>query len=40
LRFIDNGAPVERTQITTVEIRDVGTTKMDVPDEVKKILGL
>jgi len=39
LSFINNGAPTESTQITTVEIKDVGTTKMDVPDEVKKILG-
>jgi hypothetical protein len=33
-----NGNQTERTQTTTVEIKDVGTTKIDVPDEVKKIL--
>jgi hypothetical protein len=40
VHFTDNGAPIENTQVTTVEIKDVGTTKMDVPDEVKIILGL
>jgi hypothetical protein len=40
LHFIYNGTPIESTQITTVEIKDVGTTKLDVPDEVKKIMGL
>jgi hypothetical protein len=40
LQFTFNGSPIENTQITTVEIKDVGTTKMDAPGEVKIILGL
>ena len=34
--FNDNPIDVDRD--TTVEIKDVGTTKMDAPDEAKKLL--
>jgi hypothetical protein len=33
-----NGNPVEIDRTTTVEIKDVGTTKIEVPDDAKKKL--
>jgi hypothetical protein len=36
VRFGDNDREVDRS--TTVEIKDVGTTKLDVPDAAKKLL--
>ena len=34
-----NGEDMEFERTTTVEIKDVGTTKINVPDEAKKKLG-
>ncbi len=37
IKFGDNDFPVDRT--ATVEIKDVGTTKVEVPDAAKKKLS-
>ena len=34
-----NGQEMDMTRTTTIEIKDVGTTKVDVPAEVKKKLA-
>jgi hypothetical protein len=34
MNFNDNDIPIDRT--TTVDVKDVGTTKVTIPDEAKK----